>query len=285
MGWKGALWGAFIGGRIGGALGAIIAAAVGHAIEKAINRSAEGGGARQPNSGARRERHTANSDGELAFAAAAAAMFAKLAKADGVVTSDEIGCIENAFSRLGFSQTARAYAINVFRRAKDDDHTIYQYAYDFASVAEDAELRELLYELLWELAAADGTVSAEEDAILRNIPRALGVSPLRYQYFALRYRARRAGGRSGSGSSSSGSGSRSADSSGSSLDSAYAVLGITPGSSYEDARRAYREMAKQHHPDRLRAQGLPEGMVEKATKRMAEVNSAWDEIRKARGWS
>lgn len=278
MGWKGALWGAFIGGRIGGTLGAIIAAAIGHAIEKAINNNSANGGGRSQDSGARAHRRTAGSDGELAFAAAAAAMFAKLAKADGVVSQSEIDCIEDSFTRLGFSQTARIYAINVFRRAKDDEHTIYQYAYDFASVAEDAELRELLYELLWELAAADGTVSSEEDAILRNIPRALGIPPFRYQYFSARYTSRRGG------SSSRGS-SRSSSSSRSSLDSAYATLGITPDSSYEDARRAYREMAKQYHPDRLRAQGLPEGMVEKATRRMAEVNSAWDEIRKAKGWS
>ena len=84
-------------------------------------------------------------------------------------------------------------------------------------------------------------------------------------------------------SQSSGAGPRTAPKT-SSLDAAFSSLGITPDSSFEDARKAYREKAKQYHPDRLRAQGLPEGLVEKATQRMAELNSAWDEIRKAKGW-
>ncbi|MBR4603671.1 MAG: TerB family tellurite resistance protein [Kiritimatiellae bacterium] len=279
MGWKGALWGAFIGGRIGGALGAIIAAAIGSAIESAIAKQAgEGAGRKTSSAGARRQRRTAGSDGELAFAAAAAAMFAKLAKADGRITQSEIDTIESAFSRLGFSPTTRAFAINVFRRAKDDTHTIYQYAYDFASIAQDAQLRELIYELLWELAAADGNVSREEHIILRTIAGALGVHQSLYAFYARRYTA--GGDRR---SQSSGAGPRTTPKT-SSLDAAFSSLGITPDSSFEDARKAYREKAKQYHPDRLRAQGLPEGLVEKATQRMAELNSAWDEIRKAKGW-
>jgi DnaJ like chaperone protein len=48
-------------------------------------------------------------------------------------------------------------------------------------------------------------------------------------------------------------------------------------------RRAYRAQAKKHHPDLLRAQGLPEEMITRATEQMARINNAWEEIKRARG--
>ena len=48
-------------------------------------------------------------------------------------------------------------------------------------------------------------------------------------------------------------------------------------------RRAYRLAAKKCHPDILRASGASEGRVAAATEQMAQINDAWDTIRKARG--
>jgi outer membrane protein assembly factor BamD len=56
---------------------------------------------------------------------------------------------------------------------------------------------------------------------------------------------------------------------------------LFPESPY--AEQAYREMAKQNHPDALRARGVPEELVKKANERMARVNAAWAEVKRARG--
>jgi DnaJ-domain-containing protein 1 len=53
------------------------------------------------------------------------------------------------------------------------------------------------------------------------------------------------------------------------------VLGVRPGASLSEARRAYRELAKSCHPDLLRARGASEREVAEATERMARVNAAW----------
>jgi len=37
-----------------------------------------------------------------------------------------------------------------------------------------------------------------------------------------------------------------------------------------------------YHPDRLKAEGVPEGMIAQATRSMAEINAAWDVVKKAR---
>ena len=67
------------------------------------------------------------------------------------------------------------------------------------------------------------------------------------------------------------------------LDDAYALLGASAKDSAAELKRKYRELAKKNHPDALRAQGLPEEMIGKATERMSRINAAWATIREARG--
>ena len=68
-----------------------------------------------------------------------------------------------------------------------------------------------------------------------------------------------------------------------SLREAYSMLGCSESSTDAELKQAYREMAKQNHPDVLRARGVPEELVKKANERMARVNAAWAEVRRARG--
>ena len=104
--------------------------------------------------------------------------------------------------------------------------------------------------------------------ILRRIPRALGIRIDWFAYFA----SQRLGARNGGPSASRDP-----------LADAYAVLGASANDSADELKRKYRELAKRNHPDALRAQGLPEEMVGKATERMSRINAAWATIREARG--
>lgn len=269
MGWKGFLFGNLLGGAFGGALGAIVGAAAGHSIEESLKQG-------------RRRRYSAMPPGgrESVFCAAAAAMLAKLAKADGRITADEIESVENAFRRLGLSPQARQSAVRAFRLAKDDSNTIYKYAGDFASAVRDPAARVLLYELLWDLACADGVVTRGEDRILRSIPAYLGIPPGWYGMFA---RERLSGNFSSSSGGSSGGGRDYGGASASGGEDPYEVLGVPRGATDAEVKSAYRALAMKWHPDALRSQGVPEHIVERAGGRMAKINAAWAAIRKERG--
>ncbi len=67
------------------------------------------------------------------------------------------------------------------------------------------------------------------------------------------------------------------------LSKAYATLGARPTDSAQKLTRKYRELAKRHHPDAMRARGASEDAIAKATERMSRINAAWAEIRSARG--
>lgn len=279
MGLIGGIAGAVLGMR-GGFLTSLIGSIVGSAIEdkirgKSKDASRIGSGTRPPRS-AYRYKNVSAEKRAMIFCASAAAILAKMAKADGVVTTDEIASVEAAFQRLGFDRTARDYAVNVFRRAKDDNHTIYEYAAEFAAAVDSVQVRELFYELLWDLACADGNVSYNELAILMRIPFTLAIRPDWFEFY--RRERLHARGRSSSRSQTGGS-SASRDP----LAEAYQILGVAASASNADVKKAYRDLAKKNHPDLLRAQGLPEEMVGRATEKMSRINSAWETIKQSRG--
>lgn len=277
MGWKGIAFGAWIGSFFGGPLGAILGGALGHQVEKHIAGGSKykrvSGSGRPPRSAYRYAGVSAEKRAMI-FCASAAAMLAKLAKADGRVTPNEIAAVEQAFSRLGFDSNTRAYAVNVFRRAKDDTHTIFEYAAEFSAAVDSVEVRELFYGLLWDLACADGVVGTSELSILRRIPFTLGI---RSEWFNVYLHDRSAG------SSRGRSRARTPEPPRDELADAYATLGVSPSASDADVKKAYRELAKKNHPDLLRAQGLPEELVGKATEKMGRINDAWSLIRERRG--
>lgn len=271
------LLGSFLGGLRGSLIGSLVGAFIGDFVERRLfgNRGPTGSAERPY--GRRTGSYRDLSDARRAqiFSASAAAMLAKLAKADGRVSQREIAVVEQAFARLGFDARTRTYAINVFRKAKDDRHTIYEYASEFAAVVQSVELRELFYELLWDLACADGFVGATELEILQRITFTLGIRPA--LYLRLYHERLRTSDWSERG------GRRGAPPPADPLADAYATLGISASCTDDEAKRAYRELAKRNHPDALRAQGLPDAMVAKANEKMGRINAAWKEVREARG--
>ena len=62
---------------------------------------------------------------------------------------------------------------------------------------------------------------------------------------------------------------------------AYALLGLEPDASDTEIDLAYRRLMAQYHPDRMT--GAAPELLEQAQRRAAEINRAYDQIRKKRG--
>ncbi len=58
----------------------------------------------------------------------------------------------------------------------------------------------------------------------------------------------------------------------------YKVLGVTPQTSDDDVKRAYRELARKYHPDNY----IGSPLADLAETRMKEINEAYDMIMNAR---
>ena len=69
----------------------------------------------------------------------------------------------------------------------------------------------------------------------------------------------------------------------SALQDAYQSLGVTESVDDAELKKVYRKLMREHHPDKLAAQGLPEQMLKTATRRSQEIQAAYDRVKRARG--
>lgn len=252
-----------------------------------IRRESQEAAARQEEESARRAEEANKT--EERFLRYLFSMLAKLAKADGQVDAEEVKTAEKVFNRYEFALRRRKFCSNVFNMAKDNSRTIYWYAEQFGQIS-DAEACMFVYELLWDVACADGWLHPAEKEILRNICDFLHISKT---YFDINYRRRKAtfveGDKKNEKHRRSGSAKRNWRrryvSGKSSILEAYELLEAEPTATPEELKSAHRRVAKRYHPDLLRANGVPEEMIAEATELMAQVNAAWDDIRRSRGFA
>ena len=109
-------------------------------------------------------------------------LMAKIAAADGTVTSDETEMATRFFSRMDLTDAERAMCIGNFVTARRADLTARDHAKRFMAYANMAA-SEFLYDMLWRISRADGSVAPAEDALLAEIARDLGLGEAVYENF------------------------------------------------------------------------------------------------------
>ncbi|MGE4325540.1 MAG: TerB family tellurite resistance protein [Pseudodonghicola sp.] len=187
----------------------------------------------------------------VGFAIAVIALGAKMAKADGQVTRDEVTAFREVFQ---IAQKDEAGAARVFNLARTDVAGYREYARRIAKMFEnDRETLCYLMEGLFHIAMADGFYHPGENEFLLEVAEIFGLTPAQFQALRMRYVP-------------------------DAEPDPYAILGVAPDTPLPEVRRAYREMVRNFHPDRMIARGVPSEAIRLAEKRMAEINRAWAEI-------
>ena len=178
---------------------------------------------------------------------------------------------------IGFSDIQKQVCILAFRNALIATHHISYYACQLVELKFSYELRMIAYEILWDIACADGVLDLEEKTLLESLEKSLLLEPGTFNHF-FRQRVRQS--REGNGGFDN---AKNSSAQKDPLSDEYEELGCSSSATDEELRSAYRNLAKRLHPDILRAQGMPEALMVKANARMARINAAWDKIKKARG--
>ncbi|MEM7641824.1 MAG: molecular chaperone DjiA [Pseudomonadota bacterium] len=206
--------------------------------------------------GALFDRKRAPPERSVAFTIAVIALSAKMAKADGQVTRDEVMAFREVFT---IPTAEISNAARVFDMARTDVAGFEEYAARIkAMFDEDADVLRDLMEGLFHIAMADGRYHPAEDDFLFRVAEIFTLSEREFRSLKTRFVP------------------------GVEPD-CYDVLGVTPDTPLDDIRAAWRAAVRETHPDRLMARGLPEEAVKLAEKRLVAINRAWENIQAGAG--
>jgi len=233
------IWGKIIGGAaglaLGGPIGALVGLAAGAAVDSGIINAV-----RDPDA----TKHITFTIGVIALAA-------KMAKADGKVTREEVDAFKSVF-RVPPEEMANVG--RVFDMARQSTSGFDAYAKQIASLMHDNRpiLADLL-EALFFIAKSDGSVHPNELNFIKAVAKIFGYRKAEIDALVFRHV-------------------------GADPDCPYSVLGVEPSIGDAALKKHYRKLVRENHPDRLIAEGVPNDFIAVATRRAAEINAAYDNI-------
>ncbi|PZX16296.1 DnaJ like chaperone protein [Palleronia aestuarii] len=191
----------------------------------------------------------------VAFTIAVIGLGAKMAKADGRVTRNEVTAFREVFHIPGPDEPAAA---RVFNLARQDVAGFEEYARRIARMfGPDHPILIDLMEGLFHIAVADGDYHPDEEAFLDRVREIFGLNERQFRGLRSRFVP------------------------GADPDP-WAVLGVDADAPLSEVRRVWRQRVRDTHPDRMIARGVPEEAVRLAEARLVAINRAWDEIQAAR---
>jgi DnaJ like chaperone protein len=251
MSWFGKVTFGSLGLLFGGPLGAIAGAALGHQlVDKKSNYTQD------PST--QKVLLQYNEQAQAAYFICVFSILGKLAKADDIVSQEEIQVVENFIRSMNISAAESRFAKEIFNRAKDSEHSIEDFAHQLFQINRQspAVLHSFL-DVLFQVAAADGVLHAAEETALNSVKNIFQVSDRQFDNIKARYFK--------------------------DVDKYYRILNSTPESPNEEIKKNYKALVKDFHPDTIISKGLPEEFINFATKRFQEIQEAYEKIKKDRG--
>ncbi len=188
----------------------------------------------------------------VAFTIGMIALGAKMAKADGTVTRDEVLAFGQVFQ---VPEADKPAVQRVFDLAKQDIAGFESYASQVAALfVAGSHMLENVLDGLFHIAKADGAVHEDELEFLRRVSELFGFDEKAFHRIRARHVLL--------------------------ADDPYDVLGVKRDMPFSDIKKIHRSLVRELHPDKHMASGMPKELVVIATERLARINEAFDRIKK-----
>ncbi|MEZ5790260.1 MAG: DnaJ family molecular chaperone [Nitratireductor sp.] len=193
---------------------------------------------------------------QVAFSIAMIGLSAKMAKADGVVTPDEVEAFRDIFA---IPDKEAGNVARLYNLAKQDVAGFDSYAKQVSGLFPgEQQILEDVMDGLFHIAKADGLMHEKEQEFLDQVAAIFAIEGRDYARIKARHLHPEDG-------------------------DPYLILDMEPGMDDEALKAAYRQLVKDNHPDMLIARGVPPEFVAIANDRLAAINHAWEQVRLERG--
>jgi len=236
------IWGSLIGGivgmSLGGPFGMLLGSIIGGKISRARSGARNFGTFAQP---------------QQVFALSLIVLSAKLSKADGQVSKEELIAVRD---KLKIPENEIEQVGKIFNKAKQESTGYEPYAQQIAQIYKNNfSVLEEVINILFYIAEADGNISQSELDMIQNIARIFGLNQSQFNSIKESRKS-------------------------SDKLNPYIVLESNPEEDLQTIRKKYLQLSKEHHPDILISKGVPQEVIEESKKKMRAINSAWDQIQK-----
>ena len=235
------IWGSLIGGMVGlslgGPFGMLLGSLIGGKISRARSTVRTGSFA-QP---------------QQVFALSLIVLSAKLSKADGQVSHEELVAVKD---KLRIPENEIDQVGKIFNKAKEESTGFEPYAEQIAKIYQgNLNVLEEVINILFYIAEADGNVSKSELEMIQKIAKIFGLNQIQFNSIKETRKS-------------------------SDKLNPYVVLESKPDDELKIIRQRYLKLSKEHHPDVLMSKGVPEEVIAESKKTMRSINSAWDQVQK-----
>jgi DnaJ like chaperone protein len=249
MGMLGKLVGGTIGFAMGGPLGAIAGAVFGHAFDK----SGDSIGYIETESFS-----AGNQTAQLTFFVAAFSMLAKIARADGELTPEEVDSVERFMAvDLNLDPESRRVARDIFHAAVHSRESFQDFAAQFYDqFRNEPRLLEMMIDIMLRVSVSDSNMSQTEERMILSAIRIFNVEDAQYQRIKSKYVSNAV--------------------------KYYAVIGCDESDTNEQIKKQYRKLVSEFHPDKIASKGLPDAFIQFANEKFREIQEAYEEIKKIR---
>ncbi len=235
------IWGSLIGGMVGFSLGGPFGMLLGSIIGGKISR------------GRSRAGIGSFTNPQQVFALSLIVLSAKLSKADGQVSREELVAVKD---KLKIPENELDQVGKIFNKAKDESAGYEPYAQQIAQIYKgNLNVLEEVINILFYIAEADGKVSDAELRMIEHIGQIFGLNEVQINSIKESRKS-------------------------SDKLNPYIVLESSPGDDLQIIRKRYLKLSKDHHPDLLMNKGVPKEVMEESKKKMRAINSAWNQIQK-----
>jgi len=263
--WLGLLIGAVLGWWLGGPLGAILGAFLGQSVSVGVSQGGWSG-----YDAARAQE---------AFFASTFTVMGHIAKADGVVSADEIQAARAVMAHMNLNFEQQRAAVEFFNRGKQPDFDLDAELYRFREACRGRhDMLRMFLQIQLHAALADGGLHPAERRAFERISEQFGISEFEMRQYEQFIRAQQSSG----GWRSAGGEAHTARQD-TLISSAYQTLGVSAQATDAEVKTAYRRLMKENHPDKLVARGLPEAMLKLAQEKVQQINVAYETVKRARG--
>ena len=237
------IWGSLIGGMLGLSLGGPFGMLIGSILGGKITRMRA------------QKNFSAIGQSQKIFALSLIVLSAKLSKADGQVSREELVAVKE---KLRIPENELDEVGKIFNQAKEESTGYEPYAQQIAQFYKgNLNVLEEVINILFYIAESDGEVTSEETRMIEKIAYIFGLSEKQYNSIKESRKS-------------------------SDKLNPYLVLESNPNDDLQTIRKRYIQLSKEHHPDLLLSKGVPEEVIEESKKTMRAINSAWDQIQKLR---